>query len=154
MKKGCIIALVIFAAIVAIGVAVIFKFVIPKAQALGSSGIIVLAESAVDSYIAEYSKAPEGDHGKVLDILRGNNSKEINFLGNEIDGQVVDGKIVDAWRNPLEMTRDGDGKIRFTSAGPNGEHGDDDDVSSEGLRNLMEKIEKKAAEAEAKAEAE
>ena len=48
MKKGCIIALVIFAALIAIGVAVFYFVIYPKTMAFANSGVIMLVESAAE----------------------------------------------------------------------------------------------------------
>jgi len=151
MKKGCVIALIVFAVLVAVTVYFGYRFGLPRMQSTGTAGVVFTVETALDTYAAEYGEVPEGDHAQVVTALRGNNEKEINFLGSDIDGHVVDGKVVDLWRNPLEMERS-PGAIRFSSAGPNGEHGDDDDVTSQGLRNLVDKIEEKAAKAATESE--
>ena len=146
MKKGCIIAIVVVVALAVVGIALFVIVGLPKLKNFGTAGFIVATETAVDMYVAEFGEAPKGNHEKVIEILRGNNPKEKNFLGSELDGAIVDGKVADVWRRPLKMNRAADGSLSFTSAGPNGEHGDEDDVTGAAVRDLVGKIQEKAAE--------
>lgn len=144
-KKGCIIALIVFAVLVLAGSIVGFTVFLPKAQKLGTASIIFVVETAINQYSEATGAFPTGSHEEIVEMLSGKNPDGKNYFEDGFEKAVVNGKIIDAWNRPLQIEAQADGTIKVLSAGGNGEFGDDDDVTSESLRKLMENIEKKAA---------
>ena len=134
MNKGCLIALAVFAALIAIGATLFFVKGLPAIQKLGTAAIILSVESAIADYTAEVGSPPEGaDNAAIMKALGGENSSKKNFIPVDMQKAVIDGQMIDAFANPLILERTNDGKIKVSSAGKNKIPGDSDDVTSDDL---------------------
>ena len=140
MKKGCIIAAIVVAVLAIIGIGVGVYFVKTKGMDFANSGAIF----AVEMSIAEYQKAnPEAQVAPTNEAwakaLEG--FKIPGGAGNELDQFVKGGKILDIYQNEMGISQAADGSIKVTSAGPDGILGNEDDVDSSMIGDLMQKAE-------------
>ena len=143
MKKGCLIGVIVFFALILIAATIGFFTMRPRIQKRITEGIIMEVELALEDYAVEFSSPPDGDHESVIRTLRGDNLEERNYFGRDISKIVKGGKVVDAWNQPLQIMAGPGGALRVRSAGPNGNYNDIDDVDSADLRKLVEEIRKK-----------
>jgi type II secretory pathway pseudopilin PulG len=148
MKKGCLVVVIALFAVALIGAAFAWFAWRPTVMQGATAGIIVAVEGAIDAYTAETGSPPQGDHEQIVRVLMGENPKNRNFFPRDLralssDFLNEDGRLVDAWRNPLQIQPMPDGSIQVLSAGPDGKFGNEDDVTSALLKNAIENLEEK-----------
>ena len=138
MQRGCVIS-IIAGSIVILAVSVLYYlFFWPDHQRQGTSQCLYVIEKAIDEYGADFEdlSAPPSDNGELAAALLGENPRNKEYIGKKT---VVlrEGKFVDFWKRELRFEEE-DGVLRGSSAGPNGDFGDDDDITSQLARDLIE----------------
>jgi len=143
MRRGCVLTIVILSGIAFFISAISFIFFWPKMKKRETSRIISAIEITLEEYKSDQGNYPESvENSAVTDALHfGKNPREKVYLPN---AYVKDGEFVDFWKNPLRIEypepKDGtEAKPKVSSAGPNGEFGDDDDITSQLIKDEMEK---------------
>lgn len=92
--------------------------------------LLATLKLASEMYTREYGVDPEGDIATVGRLLEGENPKGIPFIelaSNSVNGE---DQIIDAWKMPISLSRR-DGRLIFSSAGPDTVFGTPDDIASE-----------------------
>ena len=136
MQRGCVIATISGALVILVVSVLYFLFVWPDQQRKGTSACIYVIEKAMGEYEADFGSLPEGGNGQVAALLLGDNTREKSYLTSK---SVVlrNGQFTDFWKNPLRFGTDEEGRPQVLSAGPNGVFGDDDDIDSQLVREMI-----------------
>ena len=141
MRRGCIITIIILAVIALVGSIFIFLFVWPKVKQSGTSSFAYVIEDGLEQYKADEKQYPPTSvNAEIMKILLGDNPRKKVYVQN-LDPVIRDGQMTDFWKNPFnfEMPAEGsDAKPKVTSAGPNGIHGDADDIGSAFINSKFE----------------
>jgi len=142
MRRGCVLTIIVISAIVFVLAVVSFVFFWPKMKRLETSKIAAAIEIKLEEFKSDQGIYPPGagGNGQVMRALHlGDNPRKKIYLK---DAYVRDGQLIDFWKHPLSIEFPPDGKPRVTSAGPNGEFGDADDITSQLIRDELEKHQK------------
>ncbi len=145
-RKGCFIAAIVFFGLIFIAALLGLWFGWPKLQVMVTTQQVFMVESAVEDFTSDTGAPPAGDHARILEILMGDNPEKRNYFGSDIASALQEGKMVDAWQRPLQIKSTPEGAIEVRSAGPNGDFGDADDVTSEKIRAKIREIEQLSEE--------
>ena len=142
MPRGCVIAIIAGSLLILAVSILYFLFVWPDQQRKGTSACIYVIEKAMVEYTADFDAGPEGENGDIAALLLGNNPRDKAYLAKK---SIVlrDGQFVDFWKRPLSFTRGTDGSLAVLSSGPNGKFGDDDDIDSQLVRDMIRIAEEK-----------
>ncbi len=136
MPRGCVI-FIIAGSLVMLAVSILYYlFFWPDHQRKGSSMCIHVIEKAMAEYAVDYGSLPEGENTVIAGLLLGENSREKEYISRK---SVVlrDGILVDFWKQPLRFQADGQAD-KVMSAGKNGVFGDEDDIGSQLVRDVIE----------------
>ena len=132
MHRGCVIIIISGSVVILLASLVLRLFFTSDYQQKGTSRIIYVIEKAMSEYQEDYSAYPEGGNDDVANILLGDNSRQKLYLPR--DSTVIrNGMMVDLWKNPLQINVKGDSLV-IISAGRNKQFGDDDDITSQLVR--------------------
>lgn len=146
MPRGCVITIIILCVLMLIVSIVFYVVRWPDIKRQGTSQSIQTIEQAMEAYKSDYGMYPDGDNGAIAALLLGDNSREKRYLSKKT---VVlrDGEFIDFWKRPIRFGST-DGQPRGLSAGKNGMFGDEDDISSQLVRDIVRlEKEKRAREA-------
>ncbi|MFT4548180.1 MAG: hypothetical protein ACI9UA_000020 [Pseudoalteromonas tetraodonis] len=141
MRRGCIITIMVISAIVLVTSILMFTLFWPKFKQTGTSTFAYVLEDGLEQYLAdEKAYPPATDNAGIVKFLWGENPREKKYV-QDLDSYIKDGQITDFWENPFEFQMPAAGteeKPIVTSAGPNGIHGDEDDIGSHVIRSKFE----------------
>ncbi len=152
MKKGCIIALVVAAVLaLLVGVAVIIGAVV-LGKKVGEGGLEFLAKApnagavfAIETAIAEYQRQNPDANVEPTNEAWATALKDFKIGGSgDLSGFIVEGKLVDAFQQEVGVSESADGTVVITSPGKDGVLGNEDDVTSEMMTDLVEDAEASA----------
>ena len=84
--------------------------------------------AAIVQYHNEYGSYPIGYQAEIIRCLLGDNSRKIQFLSLNANELNPDGDFVDPWQTPYQIKMLEGTNLVISSAGPNKEFGDKDDI--------------------------
>jgi type II secretory pathway pseudopilin PulG len=137
MRRGCVIT-IIFLAVIALVLSVLFwVFKWPQVQASETAKFAYLIEDSLEQYRADQQSYPAATtNSGVVEALYGENPREKHYMTG-MGALIRDGQFTDYWKNPLRIvfpSGETEKIARVISAGPNGEFGDSDDITSQSIR--------------------
>ncbi len=150
MPRGCVITITVFSAFVLAASVLFYLFIWPDRQRQGTSASIYHIEGAMRAYRDDFGRIPAGVNREILAALFGENAREKSYLTTK-SVPVHDGQFVDFWKRPLRFLPPADAENaepNVVSAGPNGELGDADDITSQLVRDIFRAKNPPPAEAE------
>ena len=136
MRRGCVIMIIILSVIALVLSVLFWVFRWPKVQREETAKFAYLIEYALEQYESDQKAFPEGDDSQIVEVLYGDNPRKKQYMTG-MKALIRDGLFTDYWKNPLKIELPPNGAPKVTSAGPNGEFGDADDVSSQPIRDLI-----------------
>ncbi len=131
MRRGCVLTITILSAIVLVLSILFWVFKWPELKKLETSKFAYLIEDALEQYKSDQKSYPPAE--KVAPALYGENEREKRYL-NGLESIVEDGEFTDMWETPFKIEFPAEGvseKAKVTSAGPDGEFGNADDITSQ-----------------------
>ena len=90
---------------------------------------VMCLSCALKAYRVEYGAWPTGDQALIVKTLTGNNPQKITFMKVLVKSLNQKGEFVDPWSTPYAISFSND-EPRVSSAGPNRQFGDQDDICS------------------------
>lgn len=131
MRRGCVLTITILSAIVLVISILFWLFKWPELKKTETSKFAYLIEDALEQYKSDQKRYPPA--ADIAAALYGENERQKRYLAG-LESIVRDGEFTDMWENPfrVELPAEGvEGKAKLTSAGPDGEFGNDDDITSQ-----------------------
>lgn len=116
-----------------------FFHYLPKLRSVSTSNLAYAIEDRIYEFKTETGEYPRGDNSEILHQLRGDNSLKKRFVTSE-DGFKIEGnQFIDEWGNAFRVSIDpeADPVTQVLSPGKNGVFGDDDDVDSSIVRQIL-----------------
>ncbi len=116
-----------------------FFHYLPKLRSVSTSNLAYAIEDKIHVFKTETGNFPTGDNSDILHQLRGDNSLNKRFVTSENGFKIEGNQFVDEWGNPFKITIDPTATPALTvqSPGKNGSFGDDDDVDSSIVRQIL-----------------
>ena len=131
MRRGCVFTITILSAIVLLLSILFWLFKWPELKKLETSKFAYLIEDALEQYRSDQSAYPP--EASVAAALYGENARKKRYLAG-LESIVRDGQFTDMWKTPFKIefpVEGSEGKAKLTSAGPDGEFGNEDDITSQ-----------------------
>ena len=130
MRRGCVLTITILSASVLVLSICFWIFQWPELKKLETSKFAYIIEAALEQYRSDQKSYPPAD--KVAAALYGDNEREKVYIDG-LESIVEDGQFTDMWDTPLkiELPEEAAEKAKVTSAGPDREFGNADDITSQ-----------------------
>jgi len=131
MRRGCVLTITILAGIVLVISITFWIFKWPELKKTETSKFAYLIEDALEQYKSDQKSYPPA--ATIAAELYGENVRKKRYLAG-LESIVRDGEFTDMWKTPfkIELPAEGaDEKAKVTSAGPDGEFGNADDITSQ-----------------------
>lgn len=135
MKRAGLTAATIVFGMIAVGGILMRQVYWPKMQRQNSAVLAATIEEALMQYYKDYQDYPTGESVEVIKCLLGQNPHQKTYLREDFR-KLLDpsGLPLDGWKRALRFERGDNGAIKVKSAGPNGQHGDVDDITSKDIQ--------------------
>ena len=145
MKKGCIVALIVAGVVALLAIIAVVIGVVVAGKKLGEGGLEFLSKApnagaafALETAIEEYRRQNPDAQVAATNEAWAEVLKDYKMGGaTDMSQFVKDGKLVDAFQKEVGVSQGPDGKIVITSPGKDGILGNEDDVTSEMLKDLV-----------------
>lgn len=144
MRRGCVLTIVILSVIALVLSVLFYIFIWPETKKVGTSGFAWAIEEALEQYKRDQNSYPPGrDNAGIVAALYGENPRKKQYL-ESMQSIVHDGEFSDFWKRPMKIEFPPGKPAEVTSAGPNGEFGDADDITSRLAKARWEKSKSEA----------
>jgi hypothetical protein len=90
--------------------------------------VLMRLQAEIGNYKYEFGSYPTGDGAQVLKKLFGDNPKKIEFLSPQNRSINQAGELLDPWGTPFIINFPSTNSFVISSAGPNKQNGDADDI--------------------------